>query len=82
MLRGWEVVEQRATAGPISLFLICFNEFLASLLSIGNDRVKAPIYLLVCLLTFPIKFIDIFFVGRKSFMSLAPTILTVARKPK
>jgi SAM-dependent methyltransferase len=82
MLRGWDVVEQRATAGPISLFLICFNEFVASLLSMGNDRAKAPIYLMTCLLTFPIKFLDVFFVGRKSFIGLAPTILTVVRKPK
>jgi ubiquinone/menaquinone biosynthesis C-methylase UbiE len=82
MLRGWEVVEQRATAGPISLFLICFNEFMASLLSMGYGRIKAPIYLMTCLLTFPLKFLDAFFVGRSSFIGLAPTILTVVRKPR
>jgi SAM-dependent methyltransferase len=81
LLRGWDVVEQRPTAGPISLFLICFNEFVASLVSMGSPRIKAPIYLITCLLTFPIKFLDALFVGRKSFIGLAPTILTVARKP-
>jgi SAM-dependent methyltransferase len=78
---GWELLEQRGAAGPISLFLICLNEFVASLLSLGNSRIKAPIYLLTCMLTFPIKFLDIFFVGRQSFIGLAPTIVTAVRKP-
>jgi len=78
---GWDLIEQRGTAGPISLLLICFNEFIASLLSMGNSRVKALVYLAVCLMTFPIKFLDVVFVGRKSFIGLAPTILTVVRKP-
>jgi SAM-dependent methyltransferase len=78
---GWDLIEQRGTTGPISLFLICLNEFIASLVSMGNPRIKAPIYLFTCLLTFPIKYLDALFVGRKSFIGLAPTILTVVRKP-
>jgi SAM-dependent methyltransferase len=81
MLRGWTVIEQGATAGPISLFLICFDEFVASLLSFGNERLKALIYLLTCLFTFPIKYLDVLFVHRKSFIGLAPIIRTVFRKP-
>jgi SAM-dependent methyltransferase len=81
MLHGWDVVEQRATAGPISLFLICFLEFVSALLSFGNERVKATVYLLFCLMVFPIKFLDAPFVGRKAFLGLAPTMLTVVRKP-
>jgi SAM-dependent methyltransferase len=79
--RGWNVVEQRATTGPISLFLICLNEFVASLLSFGNPKLKAAIYLMMCLFTFPIKYLDALFVGQKSFIGLAPIILTVFRKP-
>jgi SAM-dependent methyltransferase len=81
MLHGWDVVEQRAAAGPISLFLICFLEFVSALLSFGNERVKAAVYLLFCLMVFPIKFLDAPFVGRKAFLGLAPTMLTVVRKP-
>ncbi len=80
-MRGWDVVEQRATAGPISLFLICSLEFVSALLSFGNERVKAVVYLLFCLVVFPLKFLDAPFVGRKQFLGLAPTILTVFRKP-
>ena len=79
---SWDLIEQRGTTGPISLFLICLNEFIASALSMGHPRIKAPIYLMTCMLTFPVKFLDALFVGRKSFLGLAPTILTVVRKPK
>ena len=79
--RDWNIVEQRATTGPISLFLICFNEFVATLLSFGNEKLKAPVYLMTCLVTFPIRHFDALFVGRKSFIGLAPIILTVFRKP-
>jgi SAM-dependent methyltransferase len=81
MLRGWYVIEQRATEGPVSLFLICFLEFISALLSFGNARLKAVVYLLFCLVVFPIKFLDAPFVGRKRFLGMAPTILTVFRKP-
>ena len=78
---GWRVVEQRNATGPVSLFVICLAEFLAILLSFGRSRLKGPAYLFACLLLFPLKFLDAPFVGRKAFVSLAPTILTVTRKP-
>ena len=81
LLRGWDVIEQRAAAGPISLFLICFLEFASTLLSFGSERLKAVVYLLFCLLVFPFKFLDAPFIGRKAFLGMAPTLLTVFRKP-
>ena len=81
LFTGWKLIEQRNVSGPISLFLICFIEFMSVLLSFGIQRLKAPIYLLLCLFTFPIKVLDAPFIGRKSFLGLAPTILTVVIKP-
>jgi SAM-dependent methyltransferase len=81
MFQGWHVLEQRATAGPVSLFLICFLEFISALLSFGSERIKAVVYLLLCLLVFPFKLLDAPFIGRKAFIGLAPTILTVFQKP-
>ena len=78
---GWEIVEQRNATGPATLFVVCFAEFLAIMLSFGRERLKAPAYLLACVLLFPLKFLDAPFVGRKSFIGLAPTIFTVSRKP-
>ena len=78
---GWEIVEQRNATGPATLFVVCLAEFLAIVFSLGRERLKAPAYLLACLVLFPLKFLDAPFVGRKAFLGLAPTILTVARKP-
>jgi len=82
LFEGWDVVEQYNATGPVTLFLINFIEFLSVLLSFGIPRIKAVLYLGFCLLLFPIKFLDAPFVHRKSWLGLAPTIVTVMRKPR
>ncbi|NQV20158.1 MAG: methyltransferase domain-containing protein, partial [Rhodospirillales bacterium] len=77
---GWDVVEQTNVTGPVTYFLLGIIEFLAAILSLGSSRVRGPLYLALCLLTFPVKFLDAPFIGRKAFLSMAPTILTVVRK--
>ena len=80
LFRNWGVVEQRNTTGPVTLFLVCLLEFLSVLLSFGRPGPKAVIYLILCLVVFPLKVLDAPFIGRRAFLGLAPTILTVARK--
>jgi SAM-dependent methyltransferase len=80
LFRGWKVVEQRNTTGPVTLFLVCLLEFLSVLLSFGRPGPKAIIYLVLCLAVFPLKVFDAPFIGRRAFLGLAPTILTVSRK--
>ena len=77
----WAILEQRAATGPVTLLLLWLIEFLSSLLSAGNDRLKSYVYLLLCLLLWPFKFLDVLFAGRRSFLGMAPTIWTVVRKP-
>ena len=81
LFEGWEIVEQKAATGPVTLFLICFVEFMSSVLSFGSSTLKAFEYLILCGVVFPLKFLDIFFVERRSFLGIAPSIFTVARKP-
>ncbi len=78
----WEVLEQRSTSGPVSLLLLLLTEFLATLFSFGVEGLKSWIYLLLCGLVFPLKYLDVFFVGRRSFLTLAPSIYTAFRKPE
>ena len=80
LFKGWEVVEQTNATGPVTLGLISLIEFLSILLSGGQERVKAYVYLLLCLLLFPLKYGDALFVNRPSFLTLAPTIFLVVRK--
>ena len=81
LFSGWTVVEQRNTTGPVTLFLVCLLEFLSALLSLGRPQLKAFIYLSLCLLVFPLKVLDAPFIGRRAFLGMAPTILTIVRKP-
>lgn len=75
-----EVVECVNVAGPATLAFAILAEFLSILLSLGNARARAFIYLMSCLVLFPIKYLDVFFVRRKTFRALAPLLLTALRK--
>jgi SAM-dependent methyltransferase len=76
----WQMVEQTNPTGPVTLFLLCLIEFLSILLSFGNSKVKGYVYLLLCAALFPLKYLDVIFVHHKSFLPMAPSILSVVRK--
>lgn len=78
---GWTVCEQRSVTGPATLLLLLTIEFVSSLLSAGNERLRSYVYLLLCLVLWPFKFLDVLFAGRRSFLGMAPTIWTVVKKP-
>ena len=76
-----ELLDQSNVTGPVTYFLLGFIEFLSTLLGFGNDSARGALSLLFSVLLFPIKFLDAPFIGRRSFLGMAPTILTVVRKP-
>jgi hypothetical protein len=80
LFREWQMVEQTNPTGPITLGLLCLIEFLSIVLSLGNPKIKGYIYLLLCAGLFPLKYLDVLFVNRKSFFAMAPSILAVVRK--
>jgi hypothetical protein len=43
--------------------------------------VKSVVYLLLCVLLFPVKFLDALFVDREAFRGSAASILSIVRKP-
>lgn len=61
-------------SGPVSTLLLALAEALAILGSFGRDRVKAVLYPILCALLCPLKFIDLIFVGRRSFMTVSPLL--------
>jgi len=78
---GWQMIEQINATGPVTYFLVGLIEFLATIVSFGSRKIRGPLYLALCALLFPIKFLDAPFIGRKAFLAMAPSILTVQRKP-
>ncbi len=80
LFKEWEMIEQTNATGPVTLGLVCLIEFLSILFSFGQEKIKASLSLIFCLLLFPLKFLDFPFVNRKSFFPLAPTLFIVVRK--
>jgi len=80
LMQPLETIEQKNLSGPASLISQVVVEVLATVLSFGLPRPRAYLYLVLAAVISPVKFLDLAFVGRDSFIGLAPTILTVARK--
>jgi SAM-dependent methyltransferase len=80
LFRDWTVIAQTNPTGPVSLILLSSIEMASIVLSFGNTRARSVLYLLFCGLLFPLKYLDVLFVNRKAFLSMAPSILSLVRK--
>lgn len=80
LYKGFTIEEMIPVTGPVTLFILILQEFLSSLLSFGNERLKGYLHLALCIIS-PFKFLDFPFVRRKCFLGMAPSILTTIRKP-
>jgi len=78
---GWRVAAQFPASGPFTLFNAMTAEVVSILLGFGRDRLRSLVYLGTAALLAPLKFLDVAFVGRRAFLSVAPSILTVLDKP-
>ncbi len=82
MLFGqWKTVCQFNATGPATLFLLMTIELFSILFSFGSSHLRNLLYLLLCAVLFPLKYLDALFVRNRRFMSLAPSIFTVVEKP-
>jgi hypothetical protein len=80
LFKKWKTLRIFNNAGPVSLVLSTGIEVAATLLSFGNGRIKELIYLVLCGLTFPVKYLDWFFINRRSVFSYAPGFCIVVEK--
>lgn len=79
---GWQSILVTNPTGPISTLLLLTIEFLSSLLGFGWATLQGYVYLALCGLLFPLKFLDAPFVHRRRFAATAASILSVSRKPE
>ncbi|PYR69992.1 MAG: hypothetical protein DMF87_20750 [Acidobacteria bacterium] len=80
LFREWTAVSRTNPTGPVTVILLYMIEVVATILGFGVARLRSLVYLVLCGISFPIKFLDVVFVNRKAFMSLAASILSVVRK--
>lgn len=78
--KEFEKIEVKVFSGPTSGMLWVFQEWIAILLSFGSKRLHMIIYLLVMVLTFPIKFLDYFLIKHPMAKNIASGFIFVGRK--
>lgn len=76
-----EVVETGARCGPTSSLLWVFQVWLSTLLSLGLRPLRDVIYVVVSLLTFPLKALDFLFCFNPLSTESASEVYILFRKP-
>lgn len=80
LFSDFEIIEVTPGSGPTSGFLWIFQEWLAILLSFGIKPLHTILHLLIMLLTFPLKFIDIILIKHPMAKNIASGFTIVAKK--
>lgn len=73
-------VESGVLSGPMSGLLWVFQENVAIILSFGNEKIRAFIYLLLLFVTFPLKYLVILFNWFKNATVMASNHYYVGHK--
>jgi hypothetical protein len=80
LFEHWDALLRTNPGGPVSAALLHVIEVASTALSFNSARLKSIVYLLLCGLLFPLKFLDAPFVNRPAFMPSSASILSVVRK--
>ncbi|MDD2896321.1 MAG: class I SAM-dependent methyltransferase [Aliarcobacter sp.] len=76
----FEIIEVKPFGGPTSGMLWVFQEWISILFSFGSKRLHMIIYILVLLLTFPIKFLDYFLIRHPMAKNIASGFIFIGKK--
>lgn len=77
----FEIVESGVFSGPASGFLWVFQEFIASVFSFGIPFLRNILTILIMIVTWPIKFLDVVFIYLPTAPNLASNFYVLCRKP-
>ncbi len=78
--QSFEEIEVKPFSGPTSGMLWVFQEWAAILFSFGSKRLHMIIYLLMLVLTFPIKFLDYFLINHPMAKNIASGFIYIGKK--
>lgn len=78
--KQFEILEVKNGGGPTSGFLWVFQEWTAMLLSFGIKPLYNIIYIIVMLLTFPLKFLDILLIHHPMAKNISSGFYVLGRK--
>lgn len=77
---GFEPIEVQVFGGPTSAFLWVFQEWLAMLLSFGIRPLYVALHLMLVVLTFPLKFLDLLLAHHPMARNIASNFVYIGKK--
>jgi len=80
LFKGFSVVEVGVGAGPMSGFLWIAQEWIAIVTSFGNTVLKDAMLMLIMLITFPLKYLDLVLERASTSAKIASGFYIYARK--
>jgi SAM-dependent methyltransferase len=80
LFKDYEVRELKNEGGPTSALLWMFQEWLSILLSFGSKKVHSIVYLMLLVLTWPIKYVDVIIGNWASADQCTSGFIVIAKK--
>lgn len=78
--KNFDIVEVKIGAGPTSGFLWIFQEWLSIILSFGSKKLHNLLYLIIMVLTFPLKYLDLIFSRFSTAENISSAFIIIAKK--
>jgi SAM-dependent methyltransferase len=78
--QDFEIQEVKIGAGPTSGFLWVFQEWISILLSFGNKKLHNILYLMIMILTFPLKYLDVILSRFSTSENITSAFIIIAKK--
>ena len=80
LFEGFNIIESGVYSGPISGFLWVLQETIASTISFGNNNLRNFLTIFLMLTTWPLKFLDIFFMHLPTAKNVSCCFYVIAEK--
>ena len=80
MFKDFKLMDLKCAGGPTSGMLWVIQEWIAILISFGNKYIHTIVLILMMILTFPIKFLDIFLINNSMAKNISSAFTYIGKK--
>jgi len=80
LFKDFKLIDLKCTGGPTSGMLCIIQEWVAILISFGNEYIHTIVLVLMMILTFPIKFLDIFLINNSMAKNISSSFTYIGKK--
>ncbi len=80
LFKDFKLIDLKCDGGPTSGMLWVIQEWIAILISFGNEYIHTIVLILVMILTFPIKFLDVFLISNPMAKNISSSFTYIGKK--